>query len=237
VRVEQSIGRISTPASAGPEAFLRRFLAPAAPVKNGRPAASVRGHWVSRLPPVAGWSWWHRQDPRWRALASGCLAASLLFLTLILLLWGPEDRQFATVPAKQPMTDVFLAQLFDRDVQLSAAATPRLRVEILTDLAGDLHRQTRNAATRPDLEDLAELAKLYGDVLTEGVLKGANKIPPEQRAGVITPLAKRIADMGEQADRLAQELSGPPAGALRQIAQVSRQTDNRLRALVQEQRS
>jgi hypothetical protein len=162
------------------------------------------------------------------------MAAGLLFVTLVILLWGPDDPNALQRPRRTPTIDPFIAKLFDRDVRLAAARTPLARLEILTDMADDLQGQTRAAARAADADDLTKLAALYERVLSDGVLIGARKLTAEQRRQALAPIADRLARIGTESDQLAEKLPDTAAAALRQIAAVSRQADDQLRTFVRE---
>jgi hypothetical protein len=228
--MEKAVPLVGMPPSMARARILRRVLAAPAP-----PARSVAGGWGSfaRLTP---WGWWHRQDARWRAVAAGSLAASLLFVALVVMLWGP-DRSLPPAAAKRkPAADPFLTKLMERDLRLATARTPRDRLEILADMADDLQGQTRVAARSAEAEDLGRLAALYERVLREGLLAGARKLPPNQR-NLLDAIAVRLTRFGVEAERLAAELTAAPSEALRQIAAASRETDEQLRALARGQSS
>ncbi len=230
VRLENSLREIPTPQSEMRTRTMRQFLAesPAAASGTGRQLP-----WLVRLSPATVWNWWHRHDAHWRALASGGLAAALLFVTLVILLWGPDDRSVTPV-AKKKATDPFLARLFDRDVHLASARTPRARLEILTELANDLQIQTRAAVSGAADDDIVQLTDLYEQVLNEGVVAGARKLPAELRRQVLTPISERLAMIGVETEQMALNLPHSTAGALQRIAAASRQADGQLRAFVAE---
>src|SRR5262245_1081491 len=97
LRLEQAVPLIPVPASTARRRVLRQVLStPAVPAGRVPPVPKIHAGWLTRLSPVAAWSWWHRQDPQRRALATGSLAAGLLFVALVAMLWGPEQPPVTT---------------------------------------------------------------------------------------------------------------------------------------------
>jgi hypothetical protein len=231
-RLETAMHQVPVLKSERRDDFIREFLEEQPKAARTAPNAA----WVARVPPVSVWTWWNRQDPRRRAIAAGCLAASLLFVTFVVLLRGTHDQAMMVRPQTKRHADPFLARIYERDVQLAAARTPQARLQLLTELANDLQTQTQAAARDAHVADLQELTRLYVQVLQEGLLVGAAKLPAEQRRIVLSPIAERLAMIGAEVEKLAGAVSAPIAEPLLQIVAVSRQTDDLLRALVTEPR-
>jgi hypothetical protein len=127
-----------------------------------------------------------------------------------------------------------LTSLLDRNLRLAKARTPRKRLEALVDLADDLQGQARRLIRGAEVEDLQELARLFEQVVDEGIIRGAVGLPADQRPEVLPAAADRLARAGRDAGRLAQEAPDGSAGALRVIATVAQHGGERLRALMRE---
>lgn len=174
-----------------------------------------------------------RLIPRYRLYAALAVAAALFLLVFDgLMLLKPDEA--ATKARKRPGQDPFLASLLDRDLRLAKAQTPRKRLEALVDLADDLQGQTRRLVRGAEVEDLHELARLFEQVVDEGIVRGAVVLPAEQRAAIVPAAADRLTRAGRDAGRLAQEAPDGSAGALRLIAAAAQHGGERLRALMRE---
>ena len=129
-----------------------------------------------------------------------------------------------------------LASLTQRNVRLARADTNRERIQTLTDLAADLHRESKAIAAAADEKDLTALAQMYSNVVRDGVVGQARSLPAQDRGKVLNDLVDRLEEMEKQADRLAEVLPTTPANSLRKIAGAAREGTQELRALMREER-
>jgi hypothetical protein len=137
-------------------------------------------------------------------------------------------------PSSEPVADVLLANLVARDLRLARAGTPRERLEVLADVAEDLHGETSALAHAAAVEDLTALAKLYEGVVRQGILKQAQALPPTDCRRTLNTLSLRMAQAASHVEQLARELPGRLAEPLHAIAATAREAHRRLRALLPE---
>ena len=83
-------------------------------------------------------------------------------------------------------------------------------------------------------KDLETLARLYGQVVGDGLVKRAGTLPVEQREQVLRPIRQRLARAEREAGALADTAAADAAAPLRQIAAVAQAGDQKLRALMEE---
>jgi hypothetical protein len=210
VQVEQSIGLLPVPRSAGKTRLLDRLAR-------------------EKLRPVHGGALTVALS-RSRTLAAGLAAALLLAVAGWWAWWAPETDPAVSRP---PAADPLLASLLQRYVRLARTDLPRERVEALADLADDLQTRTRTLAPAAAAEDLTALAQLYERVVSDGVVERARALPADQRLNVLPPISERLARAGRQAQELAQEAPPASAAPLLAIAAAARDGDSHLRGLLQ----
>lgn len=235
LQMERSIPLLPVPSTRNQEEMVRQFLAGESQPANGTPNGTPFGQRVP--PPILSLEntgvRLGKLIPRYRLYAALAVAAALFLLIFDgLMLWQPNLTRIK--PKKGTSQDPFLASLLDRNLRLAKAATPRKRLAALVDLADDLQGQTRRLIRRAEVEDLQELAHLFEQVVEEGIVRGANNLPAEQRPQVLETAADRLTRAGRDADRLAQEVPGDSANALRVIASAAQHGGDQLRALMRE---
>jgi hypothetical protein len=179
---------------------------------------------------------WASIDPRRRALAAGLLAASLMLVTFVSLFWGLEKAGRNPGRAAAFQTDPLLAKLFDNDMRLATARTPRARLEILADMADDLQTHARSSASVVSAEQLGKLVALYERLLDDGVVPAAMRIPFDERQQVLTPIARRLERIGSESLAMTHDLPEESSRVLHVIASSSRRVDDELRALARERK-
>jgi hypothetical protein len=227
LELERAIPELPVPRSSGPGEVLARLAAEPLPAGKRAVLSGERGSALRR--------WF--ESP---ALGPAGLAASLLLFAFIWwMLQGKRDQALVQEgpPARRaPAPDQLLANLMQRNLRLAQAKTNRDRVEALTDLAVDLHRETGALATAGDGEDLTALAQMYSRVVREGVLERARLLDQKDRAQVLAPLADQLADMEKQAERMATGgLPTASADTLRAMAEAAREGTQKLRSLAREE--
>jgi hypothetical protein len=225
VDIERTIPDLLVPPSSGPGEFLARLAAEPAPVGTrlvfSRSRDSSLRRWLES--PALG--------------PAGLAASLLLFVFIWWMLQGNREPAFvqSPPPRKAPAPDQLLANLMQRNLRLARASTNRDRIEALTDLAVDLHRETGALASAGHSDDLTALANLYGRVVRDGVIDRARLLDEKERAQVLTPLADRLADMERQAKELAAGVPTASAELLRSMAETAREGTEQLRSLAREE--
>jgi hypothetical protein len=167
--------------------------------------------------------------------AAALAAAVLLF---VLGWWifhsrttGPE------LPPTKPVADPLLASLVERDMRLATAASPRERIEILADMAQELQDATRFLAQAAASDELDGLARLYEQVVHEGILRQASALPAGERRPILNPIADRLSKTARSVERLVPRVPAECGKPLHAIAEAARQGNLRLYGLLSEARS
>jgi hypothetical protein len=189
------------------------------PAANGRPArrpsiAMVVGSWI--MDPYA--------SPRRRVaagLVAGVAAALLLFLTGWLIRdagRGPAPRD----PGSQETpADRLLADLNRHNIKaiksVGRKTPPGERLRAMADAAEELRDRARAHGLAAD--ELIALAQLYGRVVNEEVVKGAEALPAEERP-ILKPIAEGLeraySDWAQKSQQTG--LSDPEKKALQECA-------------------
>jgi len=137
--------------------------------------------------------------------------------------------------SSESISEPLLAELVERDVRLSSADTPAERVAILADIADVLARDLAPLAHADAHEDLSTLARLYVNVVRSGLLHQARALRETERLPVLGPIADRLKEVANTAERLAQQSPVEQVQPLLDIVAVARQGSSELRALWEEQ--
>ncbi len=169
------------------------------------------------------------------AYAGGIAAAVMVAFGLWLAL-KPGTKNPPTVQApRHPL----LEKVIQRDRELARAETPSRRLEILSSLADDLAGETRGLARAATPEELKELAGWYNKVVDDGLVKQAERLPPnsltpDQKKALLNSLSRKLADTQMEVEKLSQEV--PPASkpALQKIADSARDGQQKLAKLAGE---
>ncbi len=236
LRIESNVLRLPVPPSRGPDKVKRLILEPAAP-PTPTPAPS--------------------QSP-WRTaayVAAGMAAA--IFLTFLGIQLGnlatrpaPKNGTIAEknsepppeLPPKQdPITEKekvpqksLAAVVLEFDLQLAQTDDLKQRLEILADLAGVLHGESKSLTRAGGTKELQTLAKLYDRVLTDGVLARAKDLPMADRRATLDPIAQRLEQAQHDSVRLAAGTDARLAAPLQQIAAAAQRGTGLLRKLMDE---
>lgn len=145
---------------------------------------------------------------RWRAIRAAVAAAVMLLFMGWLAVRGPRDgRHDPRVARAAP--DRLVERLVQSNVRLAGARSPRERVEDLGGLAAALQAETQAMARMLQRKDLLELAQLYQDVVSGGLVEQARALPAEERR-VALAAAGRLARAVRDAEEVAQDV---PAAA------------------------
>lgn len=139
---------------------------------------------------------------------------------------GPQT---AAAP-KHPLLD----KMVQRSKTLARAETPAKRLEVLGEMADDLHSETRGLARVAGPEELDDLARLFAKVVNGGLVRQAGQMAPHamtaaEKAALLGQLADKLSEAGAEAEKVARE--APPASqpALKRIADTARDGQKKLR--------
>jgi hypothetical protein len=222
VLLERHVPLLPIPTSNGKAKLIRQLLREPIATPSRAAVSSPRS---ANVPAI------RRSHRRILGVAAALLVLALGWVGLLRWLESPIS------PPRTPMTDALLASLVQRDLRLAQAATPGERIEILADVAEDLHGETNALAFTASEGELTALAKLYEEVVRQGILKQAEAIPLDDRQRTLDPISLRMAQAANRVEHLAQELPAECAEPLQIIAAIARTAHRQLRALVSERKA
>jgi hypothetical protein len=214
---------------------LERYLEilPAPPAPADKKSALIDeltadGPVIKSVPKIA-----RRPSPiQWRHVA--VLAASVMVTVggwWVVTRPPTKTNEQAAAP-KHPLLD----KMVQRNKSLSRAETPGKRLEVLGDMADDLHAETRSLARVASPEELNDLARWFDKVVHTGIVRQAGQMAPHamtaaEKAALFDQLAGKLFEAGAEAEKVSRE--APPASqpALKKIADTARDGQKKLRAL------
>ncbi len=168
-------------------------------------------------------------------------ALTLMAAAILLLVGGwwlfrhSPNPHTAQQPRRQaPLPDPLLANLSEGFVRLTQNRTPRERVEELGRFVDHLHDRTQQMVPAADAATLRRVARLYEQVVHDGMVRGGRALAGDQRAVVLQPLAERLNQMWQDAELWSHKAPTGSDEPLRQIAAVARTGNEQLLALVRE---
>jgi hypothetical protein len=176
---------------------------------------------------------------RWYALAGA--AALLLAVLGIAVVNGlhrqPGDPSAVVEPAHNPQAAAqpsdAVGNVLDRHLKLARGLTPAERFQELSGIAGDLHAESLRLAKSPASAELAEVVKLYRDVVNRGRLaKRADELPMADKKRLILPLLPELHQNEKAAEQLAAAAPADTARSLRELTATTRELRGELSKLV-----
>ena len=213
--LERQVPLLPVPPADGAREALKRRLLEAAPAPE---PPVIRPF----LPPPP--------TPRERALRKLAVAVALV-AALLLLAVGIALLPRPTTPA--PRTDTELAERqARRDQRLAAARTPRERVEVLADIADELRQEALTLSPAERSQKLRVISRFYGEVVRVDLPAYADRLPAQERATVIGPVADRLARAESDLYQEAERQRAGPDDPLRELAVAARDGHDRLRGLL-----
>jgi hypothetical protein len=216
-RVEGAIVATAPPASSG---RAKRVL-----VEQFRGAAAVKSKPSSkvRLPkPPAPVGTVRPADARpgvgerlARLWPAGLVAAALLAGVLV---WSslrgkPDAPIVAAVPP-----DPFLEKVVMAKVKLDTALDPAARLAVLDGLAADIHEEAGAISKITPGPEMASLARLYDQVVTDALVEQAGGLAPAEKWAMLPKYVDRLAKAEQAANRLANEAPPGSDQPLREMA-------------------
>jgi hypothetical protein len=157
-------------------------------------------------------------------------------VVLVLAVSGVFNREKPR-PTSAPQ-DTLLAQVLDRQLELSKASTVEKRVEALDHLAADLDGGVIQLAYVADKSDLDALANLYDSVVAgnKGLVSRAEDVPIAGGKKMLEDIAKRLKHASEDADKRSREVPPDAVAALKRIASTARDAQTRLQKKINEEK-
>jgi hypothetical protein len=147
----------------------------------------------------------------------------------------PIPNPFKKNDSKQPAVadgPTLTAKLVDCDLKLAAPESKRERVLALVEMAEALQHETQfltRAKSAAPADAMNMLAKLYQQVVNDGILPHAQDLPAEERDEMLKNLAERLAKAERDALKLAKQV---PASALDERARQLERDQEMIQALV-----
>lgn len=214
--IERNVPKVPVPPSRTKVDFVKRITTLDIHKERARQAVPARRP-----------SLFHRR-PLILSVSLGLAAAvALVAVGLVFMQGKPQEA------VKGPL----LERLLQRDLQLVSADTPRQRVETLAALANELYGETPALAKEGTAEDLKELALMFGQVVDQGIVKHAARLPAVERKSVLEPIAQQLERAQKNAEQLANRVPRESADALRKMADTARKASQALRDNYAGQRS
>jgi hypothetical protein len=164
---------------------------------------------------------------RENALALGGLAAA------VLVAWGAWalfPRNGARPEMAAMPDDPFLKKMVERNLELAKADNVGKRMQVLSGMADDLSAQARGLARVASPEELRDIARWYGKVVEDGLVKQAENLPvrihtpaeEQVRAAALNALASQLNDTAAETDKLLASVPPESKPALQKIVDTAR---------------
>jgi hypothetical protein len=176
-------------------------------------------------------------EPSARRFAAGGIAAAVLLIVFgWLVMRTPNRTRNSDLQMARASTDPLLANIIQRDLRLADASKPADRFLALADLAEDLSGEVKNLAPLPEAKGvLDDLVRRYQEVVRDGLLPLAKKLPAETRDDLLNTVGERLHVAGrkteELGDQLASKIPNSSREALRRLSKAAYEGDQRLRDL------
>lgn len=217
VRIEGLIEQLPVPASAEKKAALIASLTEPEPIIRPR---------FTTQPATAPFFTRRRV-----AYFTGLAASGVLAVGAWMAVRGPGPTPLVKAP-KHPLLDTVV----QRNVALAKAVTPAERLMALGGWADDIRTKARDLARVASQDDLKTLAGWYDKLVRDGLVQQAEKMPalamePVAKAKLLNDLAGKLANAGDDAERLVKEVPPGAQSSLQRIAESARDGEQKLRRL------
>jgi hypothetical protein len=160
----------------------------------------------------------------------GGLAAAVLVAFGAYLLWPrtPPDVVKAPAPQKHPLLEKIVAS----NTAIARADSSKRKLEVLSDMADYIANDTRGMARIASGSDLRQMAGWYDDVVTNGMVKQAEKpidLPAEDKTRFLNSLADKLKADATEAEKLSREAPQDAQPALQRMAATARAGEKAIR--------
>jgi hypothetical protein len=159
------------------------------------------------------------------------LAAALLLFAFSFWSAGPNSPFNEAPGPRKPGPDPFLARLVQHEVKLAAATEPKVKIQVLADMADDL-RRTQQLPEEARVEDLDKMAMLYEKVVLQSIITQAESVPEAERADVLSSIADRLDQARDETRLQALGASALRRNPLNKISAAANEGQKQLRDLV-----
>ncbi len=220
VRLERNVPLLPVPPSRRKAKFLREWV-PASTEPNRAPssASSMEAESPIAVRPVR-----FPASVRLLSRVAACLAA-LLLLVLFCTRQGSLGQSEDLQTARELRRNV-------QDIAVTSSTTPRERVTLLAEMADVLTGDLAPLARRASGDELITLAKLYEELVRDGILPQARQLQKNERHEVLASIVEQLSKTARLAEQLATEVPPEYAQPLLAIVAVARDVGRELTALL-----
>jgi hypothetical protein len=237
IQVESAVAAVAIPASDGntKRQLLAKFQAPSPravkpkkstakspiiktplPVKtSARPANNARQPLGERLA---------------RLWPAGLVAAAILVGAISWSIYGGKSKENPVVAAGP---DPMLKEVVAAKVKLDTAPNAAARVDVLAKLADTIHEEARTLSKVTPGNEMTSLAKMYDQVIRDGLVPQARALSGEERRAKLPAYAERFAKAEQEANLRAADAPVGSQQPLYDIAETARTARFELTKLIQ----
>jgi hypothetical protein len=167
-----------------------------------------------------------------RLWPAGLVAAAILVGAVSWAIFGGKSKENAIVASAGP--DPMLKDIVAAKVKLDTAPDAAARVEVFANLADTIHEEARTLAKVTPGEDMNSLAKMYEQIVREGLVPQARAMSEEERRAKLPAVKQKLEEAEQTTNRLLGD--GVPVGsdqALKDIAETAKAGRIELAKLIQ----
>lgn len=160
----------------------------------------------------------------------GGLAAAVLVAFGAYWMWPrtPPNPGQAPLVQKDPLLEKIVAS----NTAIARADSSKRKLEVLSDMADTIANDTRGMARIASGSHLRQMAGWYDDVVTNGLVKQAEKpidLPAEDKTRFLTGLADKLKADATEAEKLSREAPQDAQPALQRMAATARAGEKAIR--------
>jgi hypothetical protein len=166
---------------------------------------------------------------------AGLVAAGLLVVAIGWTVFSGKNPDKNQTVAATP--DPLLEKAVSAKVKLDSASSPAEKVAVLDDLAKGIHSQAESLARVTSGNEMESLAKMYEQVVADGLVAQARAVPREDREKALAQCRDSLTKTQQDATRLAGEAPAGSVQPLKDIARIAAESRNTIAQLMQQGRA